>query len=102
MRPTTFLIPVCLLAAAVMPARAANVDDLMTVEHAADLNAEVPTYVDKLEALLHERGLACGAISHINAFSTGSGLRTAVACDAGSKRYEIVFEGDSVNITAAN
>jgi len=102
MRLRIGLLSVLIFASAAGPAGAADVSDLMTVDQATALNDETPTYVEKLEVILQEHGQACNGISHINAFSTASGLRTAVACNSGSKRYEIVFEGDSVAVTSAN
>lgn len=102
MRSRISLLSLCLIGSVAAPVFAADVSDLMTVEHATALNAETPTYVTKLEAILQQHGQSCGAIDHINAFSTGSGLRTAVACDGGSKRYEIVFEGELVTVSSAN
>ena len=102
MRSRIGLLSFCLIGSLAAPVSASDVSDLMTVEHATALNPEIPTYVTKLEAILQQHGQSCSAIDHINAFSTGSGLRTAVACNGGTKRYEIVFEGESVTVTSAN
>ena len=86
----------------VAAAYGAGSGDLLSIANATKLNAEVPTYVGKLEVLLKQHGQSCDSISHINAYSTGDGLRTVVACNNGAKTYEIVFEGQSVTVTAAN
>ena len=102
MRLRIGLLSVLLFASAAGPSGAADVGDLMTVEKATALNDETPIYVEKLQVILQEHGKSCNEISHINAFSTASGLRTVVACESGTKRYEIVSEGDSVTVTSAN
>ena len=86
----------------ISPAVAAPTDDLLTVAEAEKLNPDVPTYVEKLTVLIRQHGHACSAVSHVNAFSTGSGLRTVAACDDGTLRYELLFEGTAVTVSAAN
>lgn len=102
MRPTSGLLPLVLAAALAAPSAAWSQDSLMTVKQATALNPDVPDYVEELRQVVQQHGQTCTEVSHINAYSTASGLRTLIACDAGAKRYEILAEGDSLTVTSQN
>ena len=71
MRSRIGLLSFCLIGSVAASALAADVSDLMTVDQATALNAEIPTYVTQLEAILQQHGQSCRANHPTNAFPPG-------------------------------
>lgn len=85
-----------------LPAAASGTDGLLTLDQAEQQTPGVEVYAEALLKLIRDGGHVCGAITHINGFPTDDGLRTVVACDEGTHRYEALSRGESVSISAAN
>lgn len=101
MRLRSALLSLVLLGS-VPAAVASGTDGLLTMDQAEQQTPGVETYAAALLTLIQNAGHVCGAITHINGFPTGDGLRTVVACDDGTHRYEALSRGESVSISAAD